>query len=107
ARFASSSAVEPGGRQCTVARREVGVTGFGAYSAGGSAPRTGWRDGADVVDLSALGDVYAQQSLNKLLALGRDAWADALAAAHTHDGPRIPLADATLHMPFEVADYID
>ena len=83
------------------------MTGFGAFSAGGSAPRIGWRDGGEVVDLSALGDVYAQQSLNALLALGRDAWADALAAARTHDGPRIPLADATLRLPFEVADYVD
>ena len=33
----------------------------------------GWRDGDEVVDLSGLGDVYAQPSLNALMALGRDA----------------------------------
>jgi fumarylacetoacetase len=37
------------------------------------------------------------------MALGPDAWR----AARSHDGPRRPLADATVHMPFEVADYVD
>jgi fumarylacetoacetase len=59
------------------------------------------------VDLSALGGVFAQPSLNALMALGRDAWDDALANARTHDGPRTPLADAGLRLPFEVADYVD
>jgi len=35
------------------------------------------------------------------------AWADALDAARRHDGPRVRLADATLHLPFDVADYVD
>jgi fumarylacetoacetase len=83
------------------------VTGFGVFSTDGGAPRIGWRDADDAVDLSALGDVFTQPSLNALLALGPDAWADALAAARAHDGPRIPLADATLHLPFDVADYVD
>jgi fumarylacetoacetase len=83
------------------------VTGFGVFSTGGGALRIGWRDGDEAVDLSALGDVFAQQSLNALLALGRDAWADALAAAQAYDGPRIPLAEAALHLPFHVADYVD
>ena len=83
------------------------MTGFGVLSTGGGALRIGWRDGDEAVDLSALGDVFAQQSLNALLALGREAWADALAAAQAHDGPRIPLAEAALHLPFDVADYVD
>jgi len=83
------------------------VTGFGVFSTGGGALRIGWRDGGDAVDLSELGDVFAQPSLNALLAVGPEAWADALAAAQTHDGPRTPLADATLHLPFDVADYVD
>ena len=41
------------------------------------------------------------------MALGPAAWAEALAAARAHDGPRVPLAAATLHLPFEVADYVD
>ena len=83
------------------------VTGFGVFSADGSPPRVGWCDGDEAVDLTALGDVFAQQSLNELLALGRDGWADALAAARAHDGPRVPLAEAALHLPFDVADYVD
>jgi fumarylacetoacetase len=83
------------------------VTGFGVFSARGGAPRVGWRDGGEVVDLSGLGEQFAQPSLNALMALGPDAWADALTAARTHDGARTPLAAATLHLPFEVADYVD
>jgi fumarylacetoacetase len=83
------------------------VSGYGVFSTEGGAPRVGWRDGDEVVDLSALGEPYTQGSLNSLMALGRDAWAESLARAQTHDGPRTPLADATLHLPFEVADYVD
>jgi fumarylacetoacetase len=83
------------------------VSGFGVFSVAGGAPRVGWRDGDEVVDLSGLGDVYGQPSLNALMALGRDAWTDAIAQARTHDGRRTAVAGATLHLPFEVADYVD
>jgi fumarylacetoacetase len=83
------------------------VNGFGVFSTAGGAARVGWRDGDEVVDLSGLGGDYAQPSLNALMALGPDGWADALAAARGHDGPRTALADATLRLPFEVADYVD
>jgi fumarylacetoacetase len=80
---------------------------FGVFSVAGGEPRIGWRDGDEVVDLAALGDVYAQPSLNALMALGRDAWAESLAAARAHAGPRAAIADARLHLPFAVADYVD
>jgi fumarylacetoacetase len=83
------------------------VSGYGVFSVAGGTPRIGWRDGNEVVDLSALGDVYAQPSLNALLALGRGAWAESLAQARAHDGPRVPLGAATMQLPFEVADYVD
>ena len=83
------------------------MSGFGVFSVAGGAPRVGWRDGDEVVDLSGLGDVYEQPSLNGLMALGRDAWTDAIAQARAHDGPRTPVATVTLQLPFEVADYID
>jgi fumarylacetoacetase len=83
------------------------VSGFGVFSVGGGGPRVGWRDGTDVVDLSALDEVFAGPSLNALMALGRDAWAEAVESARAHDGPRTPVADAALHLPFEVADYVD
>jgi fumarylacetoacetase len=64
-----------------------------------------WRDGDEAVDLSGLGDVFAQPTLNPLLASGPTAWQEAIAAARAHDGPRLSLADARL--PFAVADYVD
>jgi fumarylacetoacetase len=64
-----------------------------------------WRDGEEAVDLSGLGGVFAQATLNPLLAGGPAAWDDAIAAARSHDGPRVPLTDARL--PFAVADYVD
>jgi len=83
------------------------VSGFGVFSTGGGTPRVGFRDGDEVVDLSGLGEDFRQPSLNALLAQGRAAWRDAVAAAQAHDGPRLPLADVTLQLPFEVADYVD
>jgi fumarylacetoacetase len=79
------------------------VTGFGVLEGGGLA----WRDGDEAVDLSGLGGVFAQPSLNGLFAEGPAAWADAIAAARGHDGPRRLLAEARLRLPFEVADYVD
>jgi fumarylacetoacetase len=81
--------------------------GFGVFSTAGGEPRIGWRDGEEVVDLSDLGDVFAQPSLNALMALGRHAWVEATARARSHGGKRTQLDRATLHLPFEVADYVD
>ena len=83
------------------------VSGYGVFSTAGASARIGWRDGDEVVDLSGLGDVYAQPSLNALMALGPTGWDEALAAARAHDGPRLPLDAVTLRLPFEVADYVD
>jgi fumarylacetoacetase len=83
------------------------VSGFGVFSVAGGTPRVGWRDGDEVVDLSGLGDVYAQPSLNALMALGRSAWDESLAAVRTHDGPRAKITAATMHLPFTVGDFVD
>jgi fumarylacetoacetase len=66
-----------------------------------------WRDGDEAVDLSGLGDFFAQPALNRLMAQGRAEWEEAIAAARAHDGRRIPLSEADLRLPFEVADYVD
>jgi len=66
-----------------------------------------WRDGTEAVDLSGLGDLFSQRTLNPLMAQGRRVWESAIIAARTCDGPRIPLAGADLRLPFEVADYVD
>ena len=66
-----------------------------------------WRDGDEAVDLSGLGGVFAQPALNRLMAQGSTVWEEAVAAARAHDGRRIPLSEADLRLPFEVADYVD
>ncbi|UKY51020.1 fumarylacetoacetase [Streptomyces inhibens] len=90
--------------------------------------RIGVRYGAHVLDLSALpsalpaaihphAELLAAPNLNPLLAAGRTVWQQIRAAVHsavtdpTHRdevAPLLhPLADITLHLPFEVADYVD
>jgi fumarylacetoacetase len=66
-----------------------------------------WRDGDEAVDLSGLDDVFARPTLNPLMAQGPSVWQEAIAAARAHDGRRIPLSEAQLNLPFEVADYVD
>jgi fumarylacetoacetase len=79
------------------------MTGFGALAGGGVA----WCEHGEVVDLSGLGDVFARPTLNTLLASGRAAWEEAVAAARSHDGPRVPESEARLRLAFDVADYVD
>jgi fumarylacetoacetase len=75
------------------------VSGFGAGEKG-----LLWRDGEETVDLSGLGDVFAQTTLNPLMAAGPAAWSQAIEAARSHDGPRLT---ASPRLPFAVADYVD
>ena len=77
------------------------MTGFGAFADGGLA----WAEGGEVVDLRGLGDVFAQPTLNALMAAGPAAWREAIATARAHDGPRV--ADPQMCLPFDVADYVD
>ena len=66
-----------------------------------------WRDGDEAVDLSGLGGVFAEPSLNPLMAQGPASWGAAITAARGHDGPRTPLPGAGLRLPFQVGDYVD
>ncbi len=88
---------------------------YGVYSVSGSAPRVATRLGDHVIDLATLlgDDTFAQPNLNPFMAQGRARW-DAVRAALTAalvDGPPTdgvhPIAEVTLHLPFEVADYVD
>ncbi|MGC5015931.1 fumarylacetoacetase [Streptosporangium sp. DT93] len=83
----------------------------------GQTPRVGVRYGDHVLDLAdALHDeVFATGSLNAFMSRGPAAWRDTraliqnklstdLAVAERH---LVPLEQVTLHLPFEVADYVD
>jgi fumarylacetoacetase len=89
------------------------VSGFGVFSTRGGPRRGGWRIGDAVLDLTAagLGDVFAAPDLNGFFALGRPAWENVIATVGEHveagGGPRLPLVEVELHLPFAVADYVD
>ncbi|GAA1022406.1 putative fumarylacetoacetase [Acrocarpospora pleiomorpha] len=88
---------------------------YGVYSVGGGAPRVGVRLGDSAVDLAALlgDDVFAAPSLNPFLAQGAARWAAVRAAITERVAGKVPAAavhpigEVALHLPFEVADYVD
>lgn len=94
---------------------------YGVFSgpSRGDGPRVGVRIGDRVLDLAgALGDdVFAAPSLNPFMARGRPAWRETRARIRellTEPAHRpavephlVPLAEAALHLPVEVADYVD
>ncbi|MBV9831270.1 MAG: fumarylacetoacetase [Marmoricola sp.] len=84
---------------------------YGIYSTGGGAPRVGVRYGDAVVDAhEATGlDVMLSGTLNPFLALGPEQWSHARSAlaAAVDDAEQVPLDEVDLHLPFEVADYVD
>ncbi|WP_067139958.1 fumarylacetoacetase [Microtetraspora malaysiensis] len=94
---------------------------YGVFSRQGEAPRVGVRVGDHVLDLAPVLDdeVFAAPSLNPFLARGRTAWQEtrarlqAILAAEA-GGNRaavephlVPLDQVTMHLPVEVADYVD
>jgi fumarylacetoacetase len=88
---------------------------YGVFSVDGGAPRVGVRLGDDVVDLAVLLDdaVFAAPTLNPFLAQGPARWAEVrarltdLLADEVPDAARHPVGGVALHLPFEVADYVD
>jgi fumarylacetoacetase len=81
------------------------VSGYGIFSRPGEQPRVGFRRGDEVFDLSGLGDVFREPTLNAFMAQGQEAWAEA--RARVDEGEPVSLAEVELHLPFEVADYVD
>jgi fumarylacetoacetase len=85
---------------------------YGVFSPVAAAPRVGVRVGERVLDLHAATGrpELAAGSLNPFLALGPGAWAEtreqARAAAEA-DAASYALDEVTLHLPVEVADYVD
>jgi fumarylacetoacetase len=92
---------------------------YGVFSTPGTARRTGVAAGDAVLDLAAAtgDDVHATGSLNAFMARGPQAWADLRAQltewftdeAHrsTVEPHLVSRSEVTLHLPVEVADYVD
>ncbi|HSF98185.1 MAG TPA: fumarylacetoacetase [Ornithinibacter sp.] len=98
---------------------------YGVFSTDGTEPRVGVRVGDHVLDVGACaeqagmesGAVWLAASLNPFLAQGRLAWTAArewLTEQLANEAHRacveahlVPVADVTMHLPIEVADYVD
>ncbi|MBB6345319.1 fumarylacetoacetase [Nonomuraea muscovyensis] len=90
---------------------------YGVFSRQGQAPRVGVRHGDRVLDLAAAlhDEVFAAPSLNPFMARGRTAWHDTRALLQEKlttdlsvvEAHLVPLDQVTMHLPFEVADYVD
>ncbi|HTW15912.1 MAG TPA: fumarylacetoacetate hydrolase family protein [Nocardioides sp.] len=84
---------------------------YGVFSVDGGERRVGVRLHDTVVDLHAVTGrpEFAQPSLNAFLALGPEVWRQTREELGelAHHAPGIPLDDVVLHLPFEVADYVD
>jgi fumarylacetoacetase len=92
---------------------------YGVFSRGTDQPRVGAAIGDHVVDLAPVlrDDVFATASLNPFMARGREAWSatrqelTSLLADPAHraavEPHLIPRDAVRLHLPFEVADYVD
>jgi len=92
---------------------------YAVFSTSGTPPRVGVRLGDAVVDLAAaLGTdgpdaAFAAPVLNPFMAQGRARWIEvreritALVADDVPDAAVHPVGDVVLHLPFEVADYVD
>ena len=90
---------------------------YGVFSTDGTAPRVGVAFGDGILDLSAIDSLdvpdgtFAAPSLNPFIALGRSVWAVVRAQvsemASRGGAAFVPQAEATMHLPIEVGDYVD
>jgi len=88
---------------------------YGIFSIADTEPRVGVRVGDSVLDLSRLFDdiVFAEPSLNAFMAQGRTRWDEVRAAIQDaitgslDDDAVFTIDDVTMHLPIEVADYVD
>jgi fumarylacetoacetase len=84
---------------------------YGVFSVAGGERRVGVRYGDGVLDLHAATGrpEFAQPSLNAFLALGPEVWRQTReeVASLAPSADLVPLDDAVLHLPIEVADYVD
>jgi len=86
---------------------------YGVFSLAGDRRRVGVRFGDAVIDLaSATGRPELDRpSLNAVMSLGPEAWrelrAEVTELAEGSDTPAYSIDEVDLHLPFEVADYVD
>jgi fumarylacetoacetase len=88
---------------------------YGVFSTAGTAPRVGVRAGESIVDLAVAfeDEVFAQPTLNAFMAQGHERWMAVrrrltdLISGEVPGGAVVPVAEATMHLPIEVADYVD
>ena len=84
---------------------------YGVFSVDGGSRRVGVRYGDTVIDLAATGRPELDApSLNAFLSLGPQVWRETRAQVRTlaESGEHaVALDDVVLHLPFEVADYVD
>ncbi|WP_406047599.1 fumarylacetoacetase [Kribbella sp. NBC_00889] len=98
---------------------------LGVFRLGDEEPRVGAAIGDQIIDLAPVASaqmldgsqLFAQPSLNDFLALGRPAWRatrgwllELVRNANDRDTVEphlIPRSAVTMHLPFEVADYVD
>ncbi|HEY5981157.1 MAG TPA: fumarylacetoacetase [Microlunatus sp.] len=97
---------------------------YGIFSTADAGRRVGVAIGDRVLDLAAMGEasgwdaeVFLQSSLNPLMSLGPDVWAEGrqlLQSLLDDDSGReiiephlLPLDAVVMHLPIEVADYVD
>jgi fumarylacetoacetase len=82
---------------------------YGVFSVAGGPRRIGVAVDDGVLDLAAhLGEEWAVGSLNAFMAQGRTRWVEVREEVRALVGrPQIPATDVKMHLPFEVADYVD
>jgi fumarylacetoacetase len=85
------------------------VLPYGVFSTVDGGRRIGVAVDDGVLDLAAaLGEEFAVPHLNPFLARGREHWGVVRERIRgLLDGPLIPASDVSLHLPFDVADYVD
>jgi fumarylacetoacetase len=85
------------------------VLPYGIFNTAGRGPRVGVAVDEGVLDLAdALGAEWAVPSLNPFMARGRQVWRTVREQVRDLvDRPLVELADATLHLPFAVGDFVD
>jgi fumarylacetoacetase len=85
------------------------LSALGVYSVPGERRRIGVKVGDEIAAAGMVSTLLEGDSLSPLLAAGRLAWEEVLTNVERAlpDLPRIPLVEATMHLPCLIGDYVD